>query len=160
MSLETIQRDTSRTLTVTPLLAILAMLVLFAAGCSDQQSSAPEQTQTTETPAVQVAEPEPEPMAPAEVPEPVAEVVEPVVTAAAGDGEPIYQKACKACHAAGVANAPKIDDKAAWAPRIAKGNDALFESVKNGFNAMPPMGGCMTCSDAELRSAIAYMTAQ
>ena len=107
---------------------------------------------------VEVAEAEE--TATADVPEPVAEAVEPVVTAAAGDGEPIYQKACKACHDAGVANAPKVGDGEAWAPRIAKGDDALLASVKNGINAMPPMGGCMTCSDGELRSAIAYMTSQ
>jgi cytochrome c5 len=33
------------------------------------------------------------------------------------------------------AGAPKLGDKAAWAPRIAKGNDALLSSVKNGLNA-------------------------
>jgi cytochrome c5 len=40
--------------------------------------------------------------------------------AAAGSrsGEQIYKAVCGACHDSGVANAPKLGDKAAWAPRI------------------------------------------
>jgi len=80
--------------------------------------------------------------------------------AATVDGQKIYQASCQACHATGVANAPKLGDKAAWAPRIAKGNDALFSSVKNGLNAMPPKGTCMSCSDDDLRAAVEYLVAQ
>ena len=79
---------------------------------------------------------------------------------AAGSGEEIYTNTCANCHAAGIAGAPKLGDKEAWAPRIAKGNDALFESVKNGLNVMPPKGTCMSCSDEELRSAVEYMVSQ
>ncbi|MBW8721819.1 MAG: c-type cytochrome, partial [Polaromonas sp.] len=40
--------------------------------------------------------------------------------ATAGAAAPaLYSQVCVACHAAGVANAPKLGDKAAWAPRIA-----------------------------------------
>ena len=78
--------------------------------------------------------------------------------AAAGSrsGEQIYKAVCMACHDAGVAGAPKLGDKAAWAPRIALGLDALVKSATAGKNAMPPKGG----SDAtpqELARAIAYM---
>jgi cytochrome c5 len=76
------------------------------------------------------------------------------------DGQRIYQASCQACHAAGIAGAPKQGDKAAWAPRIAKGNAALLASVKNGLNAMPPKGACMSCTDAELQAAIAYLVEQ
>jgi cytochrome c5 len=76
------------------------------------------------------------------------------------DGQRIYQASCQACHAAGIAGAPKQGDKAAWAPRIAKGNAALLASVKNGLNAMPPKGACMNCTDAELQAAIAYLVEQ
>ena len=81
-------------------------------------------------------------------------------TTAAASGEETYNKVCVNCHAAGIAGAPKLGDKEAWAPRIAKGNDALFESVKNGLNVMPPRGTCMNCSDEELRSAMEYMVSQ
>ena len=56
--------------------------------------------------------------------------------------------------------APKLGDKDAWAPRIAKGNDALFSWVKNGLKAMPPKGTCMSCSEDELRAAMEYMVGQ
>ena len=42
---------------------------------------------------------------------------------------------------AGVANAPKLGDKAAWAPRAATGKDALLASVIKGKGAMPPKAG-------------------
>ena len=34
---------------------------------------------------------------------------------------PLYAQTCAVCHATGVAGAPKLGDKAAWAPRIAAG---------------------------------------
>ena len=48
----------------------------------------------------------------------------------------------------------------AWSPRIAKGTGALVQSVTNGLNAMPPKGGCMSCSEDELRGAVEYMVSQ
>jgi len=76
--------------------------------------------------------------------------------AAAGAGEALYKQACVACHAAGVANAPKFGDKAAWAPRIKTGLDALTASAIKGKGAMPPKGGS-TAADADIRSAVEYM---
>jgi len=72
-------------------------------------------------------------------------------------GEQVYNSNCVACHGTGAAGAPKFGDAAAWAPRIAKGMDALLNSATNGLNAMPPKGLCMTCSTDELRGAIEYM---
>ena len=74
-------------------------------------------------------------------------------------GEEIYKSKCVVCHRVGLAGAPKLGDKAAWAPRLAKGDDNLLSNVTNGFNAMPPMGTCMDCSAADLKAAIDYMTA-
>ena len=71
-------------------------------------------------------------------------------------GEALYKQACLACHAAGVAGAPKFGDKAAWAPRILTGLDALTNSAIKGKNAMPPKGGS-AASDADIHSAVAYM---
>jgi cytochrome c5 len=71
-------------------------------------------------------------------------------------GEALYKQACLACHAAGVAGAPKFGDKAAWAPRILTGLDALTTSAIKGKNAMPPKGGS-TASDADIHSAVVYM---
>jgi cytochrome c5 len=79
--------------------------------------------------------------------------------AAAGGGKKIYDGACVACHASGVANAPKFGDKAAWAPRLATGLDALTASVIKGKGAMPPKGGNTSIPDADIRAAVEYMTA-
>jgi cytochrome c5 len=117
---------------------------------------------------------EPEAPKPAESAEPAAAAAAPVVVAAAPapapaaaapaaatiDGQKVYQQACTACHAAGVAGAPKSGDKAAWAPRIAKGIDALTASVVKGLGAMPPKGGLAAASEAELRAAVEYMVSQ
>jgi cytochrome c5 len=80
-------------------------------------------------------------------------------TAAAGagaDGEALYKQTCFTCHATGAANAPKLGDKAAWAPRIKQGMPALLQSALKGKGAMPPKGGS-TASDAQVQAAIEYM---
>jgi cytochrome c5 len=79
--------------------------------------------------------------------------------AKAGVGEALYKQACTACHIAGVAGAPKSGDKAAWAPRIKLGIDALTASVIKGKGAMPPKGGS-TASEADIRAAVEYMVSQ
>lgn len=83
------------------------------------------------------------------------------MSAAAGPDMEKYNKSCAVCHAAGVAGAPTAFDEAAWAPRMEKGMDTLLASIRNGLNAMPPMGMCFDCTDDEYRELITYMaTAQ
>ena len=77
--------------------------------------------------------------------------------ASADKGKEIYDTKCFTCHAAGVAGAPKFGDKAAWAPRIATGMDALLAVSIKGKGAMPPKGTCMDCSDEDLKATIQYM---
>jgi len=74
-------------------------------------------------------------------------------------GEDVYNSACMACHSTGAAGAPKLGDAAAWADRIAKGNDALYSSGINGVagTGMMAKGGCMNCSDEEVTAAVDYM---
>jgi cytochrome c5 len=81
-------------------------------------------------------------------------------TAAAADGKAVYAQICAACHATGVAQAPKLGDKSAWAARIGKGRDTLFASVLKGKGAMPPKGGNASLSDDEARSAVEFMLTQ
>ena len=71
-------------------------------------------------------------------------------------GKALYEKSCTVCHAAGVAGAPKSGNKEEWAPRIAKGMDALYKSSINGLNAMPPRGAS-TATDDEIKAAVDYM---
>ncbi len=75
-------------------------------------------------------------------------------------GEQVYKQFCFACHATGVSESPLLGDVEAWAPRIAKGVDALWESTTNGLGLMPMRGTCMNCSDDELREAMDYVTGQ
>ncbi|MDK9704858.1 MAG: c-type cytochrome [Sulfuritalea sp.] len=86
------------------------------------------------------------------------ELAAPAAGAAAGNrsGEQIYKAACTACHDAGVAGAPKLGDKAAWAPRLALGLDGLLKSAIAGKNAMPPKGAS-DANDTELARAIVYI---
>ena len=82
------------------------------------------------------------------------------VAASSFDAEATYMASCNACHAAGVANAPKLGDKAAWDARMEKGMDAIMVNVMNGINAMPAKGLCMTCSADDLQEIVNYMVAK
>ena len=75
------------------------------------------------------------------------------------DGKAVYDKTCVVCHASGVANAPKLGDKAAWGPRIAAGKEALLGSVLKGKGAMPPKAGAANLTEEEIKAAIDFMTA-
>jgi cytochrome c5 len=86
-------------------------------------------------------------------------IVATTLPALAADGKAVYDKTCVVCHAAGVANAPKFGDKAAWAPRVASGKDALLGSVLQGKGAMPPKAGAPDLKDDDIKAAIDYMLA-
>jgi cytochrome c5 len=76
--------------------------------------------------------------------------------AQAADGTAVYNANCAMCHVPGLANSPKFGDKAAWAPRIAMGIDALTASAIKGKGAMPPKGGS-AASEAEIKAVVTYM---
>jgi cytochrome c len=84
------------------------------------------------------------------------------LSAAAVAGEAVYKQACFACHGTGVAGAPKIGDKSAWEPRIAKGMDTLVSHAINGFQGesgvMPAKGGRADLSDEQVSNAVAFMS--
>ena len=81
-----------------------------------------------------------------------------------GQGQRVYAASCAACHERGVSGAPKLGDKADWAPRIAQGQDVLVTHAKNGFAGkrgfMPPKGGNAALTDAEVAAAVSYMVEQ
>lgn len=91
-----------------------------------------------------------------------------IATASSGDeaaaptgprsGEKVYNTYCVACHATGAAGAPIKGDAAAWAPRIAKGNETLYKHAIEGFNTvMPARGTCSDCSDDELIATVDFL---
>jgi len=75
-------------------------------------------------------------------------------------GESVYSASCFLCHAAGIAGAPKTGDAAAWGARLEQDMATLVGHVVNGFNAMPPMGTCMDCSNDEIEITVQYMLDQ
>ncbi len=79
------------------------------------------------------------------------------VAAGPRSGDTVFNTYCMACHATGALNAPKRGDKAAWEPRVAQGKETLLSHALNGFNAMPPKGTCMDCSEEEIQAAIDFM---
>lgn len=134
------------------------------------QAQAPAQAGTAQPSAdagvaAPAASPAPAPAAPAATPgtPPVAgAIATPAVAGNNEAGKTLFNSACTACHTAGIAGAPKVGDKAAWAPRIAQGTNTLYEHAIKGFQGkagvMPPKGGS-TAPDADVKAAVDYMVA-
>lgn len=81
------------------------------------------------------------------------------------DGETIYGKLCHTCHTAGIAGAPKLGSKTAWAPRIAEGLDTLVSHAINGYtgpdgNVMPAKGGNLSLTDEQVEAAVTWIVDQ
>jgi len=88
-----------------------------------------------------------------------AQQVASAAPATAADGKSTYDKTCMACHSTGAAGAPKLGDKAAWAPRLKQGIAALHASALKGKGAMPPKGGNTGLPDDAVKAAVDYMAA-
>lgn len=90
----------------------------------------------------------------------VADAVVPAATAAMS-GDEVYNKACIACHGAGVAGAPAVGDVDNWTARIAQGADVLYDHAINGYSGsagyMPAKGGNPSLSDDDVKAAVDYM---
>ena len=76
-------------------------------------------------------------------------------------GEQVYQAVCKTCHETGLAGAPKVGDKTAWASAIQKGYETLAQHAINGFQSpgkvMPAKGGNSDLADVEVQRAVVFM---
>ena len=72
-------------------------------------------------------------------------------------GKAVYDANCAACHATGVAGAPKAGDKAAWSARLGQGYTGLYDNALKGIRGMPAKGGNADLPDADLANAVAYM---
>lgn len=116
-----------------------------AGGESAAASQAAADTPATDTAAAPV---QAEPQQAAAAAQPASEPV--------SAGEKVYKMYCIACHASGVAGAPKFGDKAAWAPYIETGMDDMLANAIKGVGAMPPRGGSQA-TDEELKAAIQFM---
>ena len=78
-------------------------------------------------------------------------------------GEKLFSSVCATCHTAGLMGAPKLGDKADWAPRIAQGKDTLYKHAIVGYQGksgvMPARGGSQA-SDEEVKAAVGYMVSK
>ena len=72
-------------------------------------------------------------------------------------GEDVYKGQCAACHAAGLAGAPKLGDAVAWGPRLNTGYETLLTSALKGKGAMGAQTGG-DYEDLEIARAVVYMS--
>jgi cytochrome c5 len=136
--------------------------VVYMANKVGAKFEAPKLPAAAEAPAAAATPAAPAPTAAAPMPAAPAPAAAPAaVTAKAEGGAPpaLFNQVCVACHGAGVAGAPKVGDKAAWAPRLAAGVDGLTASVLKGKGAMPPKGGAAAASEADIKAVVAYFVA-
>lgn len=150
---------------------IIAMLYVFTmTGCDSTDTgksptkSEPVKVEEVKAESVKVEEVTQEIVASKKVEPETSAVVASVEAEPKADrsGEVVYKKYCLGCHSTGAAGAPKLGDEAAWKARIAKGQDALYASAKNGVpaTAMMAKGTCANCNDAELQAAVDYMVSK
>ena len=123
-----------------------ARAIAYMANAAGAGWKEPEPKTAASAPAA-VATPEP---APAAAPAPMSQ-------GGMANGKAVYDKACMACHATGVAGAPKAGDKSAWTARLATGMDHLYTSALKGKGAMPPKGGNVALPDADVKAAVDYL---
>lgn len=81
------------------------------------------------------------------------------------DGKAIFGQLCTTCHSTGAAGAPKITDKAAWAPRVKQGIATLVKHAIDGYtgpdgNHMPAKGGNPALTDAQVEATVKWMVSQ
>ncbi|NTU58547.1 MAG: cytochrome c5 family protein [Chlorobiaceae bacterium] len=129
-------------------LPLLTLSLVFLGGCGLEKPPAKlaEEINKADKPKTEAA-------APAAAPAPAAVPADPKLAA----GKTVYEGGCNACHDSGMMNAPKPGDKAAWAPRIAKGEDVVIKNSIVGFNGMPAKGGNPANTDEQITDAVKYL---
>ncbi|WP_394210029.1 c-type cytochrome [Psychrobacter piscatorii] len=150
-------------------LSVISLSVLLVlSACSDDNATTEESTATNEPAATNVEETVateseatvPEPMVEPESADMVVEeesAAEPEMLAA-DTGAKLYESNCKVCHTAGLLNAPKYGDTAAWATRLTKDKETLYMHSAKGFNKMPAQA-VDGVSEAQVKAAVDYMLA-
>jgi cytochrome c5 len=151
-------------------IALIAMLASLVTGGADLSKDNPalskeavaKRIKPVGEVEVDASQPKPAAAAPAAVaaaPAAIPPAAVPAAAKAAGDGKgkSVYDTVCQVCHTPGIAGAPKTGDKTAWAPRLKTGMEALYTSSIKGKNAMPPKGGNLSLSDADVKAAVDFM---
>ena len=89
---------------------------------------------------------------------------ETIALAVPRDGAALYDAVCKTCHATGLVGSPKFGDRAAWAPRIAKGKAMLYDHALKGYTGnagvMPAKGGRTDLTDELIRQGVDFLVSK
>jgi len=161
-------------------LSVIGMSVVFAVSACSGDNAVTEESTAANEPATAVEEivvaegTTPESVVEAETDtQPKAEtesadIVDGVVATPATDSEPevlaadagakLYESNCQVCHAAGLLDAPKYGDTAAWAARLTKDKETLYTHSAKGFNKMPAQA-VNGVTEAQVKAAVDYMLA-
>lgn len=75
-------------------------------------------------------------------------------------GEARFNKTCSKCHARGLNGAPRLGDKAAWAPLLEQGQEALTARAWVGIGDMPARGGNPDLALDEFARTVVFMARQ
>jgi len=163
-------------------LSVIGMSVVFAVSACSGDNTATEESAVADEPATAVEEKavaETEGTTPESVVDPEADteskaaiesadIVDDAVATAETDSEPevlaadagakLYESNCQVCHAAGLLDAPKYGDTAAWTARLTKDKETLYMHSAKGFNKMPAQA-VNGVTEAQVKAAVDYMLA-
>ncbi|MEN6669819.1 c-type cytochrome [Psychrobacter sp. B38] len=164
------QRNNKLTLSAIGVSALLALSACSGDNAAEESTAVNESTETTAVVEdAPVAEPEvvaSDASAEAETtdtpvvtePEAASAVTAEPEVLAADAGVKLYESNCKVCHEAGLLNAPKYGDKAAWSARLTKDKETLYMHSAKGFNKMPAQA-VDGVTEAQVKAAVDYLTA-
>jgi len=159
-------------------LSVISMSVVFAVSACSGDNTATEESAVADEPATAIEETavaETEGTTPESVVDPEADteskaakksadIVDEAVTTpepemlAADAGAKLYESNCQVCHAAGLLDAPKYGDTAAWTARLTKDKETLYMHSAKGFNKMPAQA-VNGVTEAQVKAAVDYMLA-
>lgn len=148
----------------TPRLLAIPVLLAALAGCSREEMREAQPVSAGAGPSAPATGGPPAPVAAAR-PASAPTAGSAATTGGGGPaGQAVFASSCVACHGAGVAGAPRLGDRADWAPRIAQGREVLYRHAVAGYTGskgvMPPKGGNASLTDGDVRAAVDYMVAQ
>jgi len=72
-------------------------------------------------------------------------------------GERVFNTTCLSCHGEGEHSAPRPDSASDWEERLNQNQHTLARHAIDGHGRMPPKGGFLELSDAEVEAAVAYV---
>ena len=71
--------------------------------------------------------------------------------------EKMYNDSCKLCHATDSMGAPAVGSVGSWDAVMVKGLDKVVHNAVAGMGGMPPKGGNMDLSDADVKEIVEFM---